>query len=277
GRACTGPDGRPPRGQGRRCRGDRVLRRRRRLRARDPHRGRRGGRSRRCVRRGLARREARGRCVREATAGRSPARTPGAAVHRGCTRRAGRREMTDQHPSRGMRMDNSGFEELFGGSPLMAILRGMGAERSLAVSTTAWDLGIDVVELPIQTDEDIEALRIVAAAGKERGKSVGAGTVVSVEHVAQAASAGAVFTVSPGLDLDVVRASHDAGLLSMPGVATASEVQLALKSGLTWLKAFPASVLGPQWLTAMHGPFPQARFVTTGGMNASNAGDYLGA
>lgn len=174
-------------------------------------------------------------------------------------------------------MDNSGFEELFGGTPLMAILRGMGAERSLAVSTTAWDLGIDVVELPIQTPGDLEALRVVAAAGKERGKIVGAGTVVSVENVAQAASAGASFTVSPGLDLDVVRASHDAGLLSIPGVATASEVQLAMKAGLTWLKAFPASVLGAQWLTAMRGPFPQARFVATGGMSAGNAGEYLRA
>lgn len=177
----------------------------------------------------------------------------------------------------GMTMDNSGFEELFDGAPLMAILRGMGVERSLAVSTTAWDLGIDVVELPIQTEEDLEALRVVAAAGRERGKAVGAGTVVSVEHVAQAASAGAVFTVSPGLDLEVVRASHDAGLISMPGVATASEVQSALGAGLTWVKAFPASVLGPQWLAAMRGPFPQARFVTTGGMHAGNADEYLRA
>lgn len=174
-------------------------------------------------------------------------------------------------------MDNSGFDELFRSAPLMAILRGMGVERSLAVSNTAWDLGIDLVELPIQTAEDIEALRVVAAAGRERDKSVGAGTVVSVEHVQQAASAGAGFTVSPGLDLEVVRASHAAGLPSMPGVATASEVQLALKHGLTWLKAFPASVLGPHWLSAMRGPFPEARFVTTGGMNASNAGDYLRA
>lgn len=176
-----------------------------------------------------------------------------------------------------MTMDNSGFEKLFGNAPLMAILRGMGVERSLAVSTTAWDLGIDVVELPIQTAEDVEALTVVAAAGRERGKVVGAGTVVSLEHVAQAASAGAAFTVSPGLDLEVVRASHDAGMISMPGVATASEVQAAVKAGLTWLKAFPASVLEPQWLGAMRGPFPQVRFVTTGGMSAENAGEYLRA
>lgn len=174
-------------------------------------------------------------------------------------------------------MDNSGFEALFAGAPLMAILRGMGVERSLALSTTAWDLGIDIVELPIQTPEDLDALRVVSAAARERGKVVGAGTVLTPDHIFQAASAGASFTVSPGLDLEIVRASHEAGMLSIPGVATASEVQLALKSGLTWLKAFPASVLGPQWLTAMHGPFPQARFVTTGGMNATNAGEYLDA
>jgi 2-dehydro-3-deoxyphosphogluconate aldolase/(4S)-4-hydroxy-2-oxoglutarate aldolase len=63
----------------------------------------------------------------------------------------------------------------------------------------------------------------------------------------------------------------------MPGVATASEVQLALKEGLTWLKVFPASVLGTGWIKAMHGPFPQARFVTTGGMDATNAGEFLRA
>lgn len=159
----------------------------------------------------------------------------------------------------------------------MAILRGMGEERSLSVATTAWDLGIDVVELPIQTAADIQALRVVAAAGRERGKVVGAGTVVSVEHVRQAADAGAQFTVSPGFDPEIVRASSDAGLPAMPGVATASEVQLALKEGLSWLKAFPASVLGTGWLGAMRGPFPQAKFVTTGGMNASNAGEYLRA
>lgn len=176
-----------------------------------------------------------------------------------------------------MDMDNSGFEELFGGTRLMAILRGMGVERSLAVSTTAWDLGIDVIELPIQTAEDIEALRAVVAAGRGRGKVVGAGTVVSAAHVAQAVSAGAAFTVSPGLDLDVVRASHDAGLLSLPGVATASEVQSAVAAGLTWVKAFPASVLGTEWLAAMNAPFPQVHFVSTGGMNAANAGAYLDA
>lgn len=173
--------------------------------------------------------------------------------------------------------DNTAFEELFRGVPLMAILRGMGVERTLAVAARAWDLGITAVEVPVQTPTDVEALRAVASAARERGLTVGAGTVVAVEHVRQAKDAGAAFTVSPGLDLDIVRASHDAGMPSLPGVSTATEVQHALGAGLTWLKAFPASLLGTGWFPAMRGPFPQARFVATGGMDAANAPAFLDA
>ena len=172
-------------------------------------------------------------------------------------------------------LDNSSLAALFGDVPLMAILRGMGAERTLAVATAAWDLGITSVEVPVQTPADVEALRVLAEAAKDRGLTVGAGTVVSLEHVRQAADAGASFTVSPGFDAEVVRASHDAGMPALPGVATATDVQLAMKSGLTWLKAFPASLLGPAWFTAMSGPFPQANFVATGGMDSSNAAQFL--
>ncbi|GGD64426.1 bifunctional 4-hydroxy-2-oxoglutarate aldolase/2-dehydro-3-deoxy-phosphogluconate aldolase [Microbacterium murale] len=174
-------------------------------------------------------------------------------------------------------LDNSSLAALFGDVPLMAILRGMGAERTLAVATAAWDLGITSVEVPVQTPDDVEALRVLADAAKERGLTVGAGTVVSVEHVRQAADAGASFTVSPGFDLEVVQASHDAGMPALPGVATATDVQLAMKSGLTWLKAFPASLLGPGWFKAMSGPFTQVNFVATGGMDSTNAAQYLDA
>lgn len=171
--------------------------------------------------------------------------------------------------------DNSAFDDIFHGAALMAILRGMGVERSLAVATRAWDLGITAVEVPVQTPTDIEALRTLADAARERGLTVGAGTVVTFEHVQQAKDAGAAFTVSPGLDLDIVRASHAAGMPSIPGVSTATEVQRAVGSGLTWLKAFPASLLGTGWFPAMRGPFPQAKFVATGGMDAGNARAFL--
>lgn len=172
---------------------------------------------------------------------------------------------------------NRRFAEIFAGAPAMAILRGMGVERSLEIAEIAWDLGIDAVEIPIQTPVDREALVAVIAAGRSRGKEVGAGTVVDDETVRIAADAGAAFTVSPGLDLDVVRASERAGMASMPGVATATEVQLARKAGLRWLKAFPASLLGPEWFAAMRGPFPDLTFVATGGIDSRNAPAFLAA
>ena len=64
---------------------------------------------------------------------------------------------------------------------------------------------------------------------------------------------------------------------SLPGVATPTEIQAAVAAGLTWLKAFPAAQLGTAWFTAMAGPFPQEKFVATGGMDANNAGDFLAA
>jgi 2-dehydro-3-deoxyphosphogluconate aldolase/(4S)-4-hydroxy-2-oxoglutarate aldolase len=169
------------------------------------------------------------------------------------------------------------FDETFARAPLMAILRGMGVERSIALATTAWDLGIDSVEVPLQTPTDEIALREVARLGEERGKVVGAGTIIAPEQIAVAQRAGARYLVSPGLDPIVVRAAQQAGIPALPGVSTPSEVQLAASLGLTWLKAFPAQWLGVDWFKHIRGPFPHVRFVATGGLDASNVGTFLAA
>lgn len=169
------------------------------------------------------------------------------------------------------------LEQILGGSPLMAILRHQTPERAVALSTTAWDLGIDSVEFPLQSDADVQNLRTVAELGRERGKVVGAGTIIDPAQVEVAVAAGAGFLVSPGLDPAVVRAAQQAGIPILPGVATPTEVQLALSFGLTWLKAFPAQWLGVEWFRHIRGPFPQATFVATGGMDAGNAGAFLDA
>ncbi|WP_194396956.1 bifunctional 4-hydroxy-2-oxoglutarate aldolase/2-dehydro-3-deoxy-phosphogluconate aldolase [Microbacterium atlanticum] len=169
------------------------------------------------------------------------------------------------------------FDDAFAGAPLMAILRGMGRERSVRLAEVAWDLGIDSVEVPLQTEEDERALREVVRAGESRGKSVGAGTIITPEQVERAADAGAAYLVSPGLDPVVVRAAKDAGIPILPGVATPTEVQLAVSLGLTWLKAFPATWLGAGWFRHIRAPFPQVRFVATGGLDASNVAEFLDA
>ena len=172
---------------------------------------------------------------------------------------------------------NTALDDIFAGAPLMAILRGMGLERSVRLATTAWDLSIDSVEVPLQSAEDERALREVVRLGAERGKAVGAGTVVTVDQVALAVDAGAAYVVSPGLDPEVVRAAQRHGIPILPGVATPGEVQRAVALGLTWLKAFPAQWLGADWFKHIRGPFPGVRFVATGGMDAANAGTFLDA
>lgn len=173
--------------------------------------------------------------------------------------------------------NNVDLAAVFAENPIMAILRGYGPERSLRLAQRAWDLGIHLVEIPVQNDADLAALQKVGAAARSQGRIVGAGTVITPVHVDQAKECGAAFTVSPGFNRNVVRASRAAGLPTIPGVSTPTEVQAVLDEGLDWMKAFPASVLGTAWFTAMRGPFPQVRFLGTGGIDASNARAFLAA
>jgi 2-dehydro-3-deoxyphosphogluconate aldolase / (4S)-4-hydroxy-2-oxoglutarate aldolase len=174
-----------------------------------------------------------------------------------------------------MRMGYSDlFEDSLGILPVMAILRGFG-ERTVELCEIAWDVGIRLVEIPIQDDMAVAALKDAAAAAGRRGGIVGAGTVTTVQRVYEARAAGAGFTVAPDFDADVADASVKAGMPYLPGVATPSEVKRALASGFTWLKAFPASDLGAGWARSLHGPFPEARFVATGGVSLGNAQAFL--
>ena len=159
---------------------------------------------------------------------------------------------------------------------VMVILRGTGA-RTVELCQRAWAAGVELVEVPVQNVGDLAALRAAVAAGADRGRLVGAGTVVDVELVDVVARAGAAFTVAPGLDPAIVAASLTRGLPHLPGVATPTEVHTAQRLGLPWQKAFPACVLGPAWVRALRGPFPDVRFVATGGIDVGNAQDFLDA
>ncbi|MDG4781783.1 bifunctional 4-hydroxy-2-oxoglutarate aldolase/2-dehydro-3-deoxy-phosphogluconate aldolase [Micromonospora sp. WMMD961] len=174
-------------------------------------------------------------------------------------------------------MTTADFDHIFGGARVMAILRGLPVAETVRLAERAWDLGIDVVEVPVATADAVPALRAAVQAGAARGRIVGAGTVLDVEQVVASADAGAAFTVAPGLDLAIADAAAARGLPHLPGVATPTEAQQALRHGLTWLKAFPAISLGPAWFKAVAGPLPQLRFVATGGLDAGNAGAFLQA
>jgi Entner-Doudoroff aldolase len=169
------------------------------------------------------------------------------------------------------------FAEIFGKQRVMAILRGRPANETVEMAGRLWDAGVTTLEVPIGTPDAVEALRAAVRAGEPRGLTVGAGTVITPAQVRAAADAGARYTVAPGLDLSVLAASVAAGLPHLPGVGSATEVQRAWLAGCTWLKVFPAKALGAGWISAMHGPFPDARFVATGGLTVADIEPFLEA
>ncbi len=132
--------------------------------------------------------------------------------------------------------------------------------------------GITTVEITLRTPAGIEAIR----ASSDRGSRVGAGTVLTPQQVDECADAGARFIVSPGFDDEVVARAQERGLDVLPGIATATELQRALRAGLDVVKFFPADRLGGlPTISALAGPFPHVGFMPSGGVTAANAVEYL--
>jgi 2-dehydro-3-deoxyphosphogluconate aldolase/(4S)-4-hydroxy-2-oxoglutarate aldolase len=101
--------------------------------------------------------------------------------------------------------------------------------------------------------------------------------VVRPEQVEVARDAGARFVVMPGFSARVVERCRAVGMPVIPGVATATEVIAALEHDVELLKFFPAEASGGvEAMRALHGPFPDVRFIPTGGVTSANAADYLG-
>jgi 2-dehydro-3-deoxyphosphogluconate aldolase / (4S)-4-hydroxy-2-oxoglutarate aldolase len=169
------------------------------------------------------------------------------------------------------------FDEHLGPVPVLAIFRGYSPEDTVRACERAWDAGVRLVEVPVQTPEALPSLRAAIRAAREHGAHVGAGTVTTAEQLRKVAELGVAFTVAPGLHPEVLAGSRRLGLPHLPGVATATEIAAALADGAGWLKAFPAKQLGADWITAQLAPFPGARFVATGGIDGSNAAEFLAA
>ncbi len=133
--------------------------------------------------------------------------------------------------------------------------------------------GLPCVEVALRSDAAISTIRRLA---EHPELLVGAGTVLSIEQAAHVTDAGARFIVTPGLSPRVGTYCRDQGVPLLPGVATATDIMAALDLGLDVVKFFPAEPLGgTQAVAALHPPFPHVRFVPTGGVNATNALDYL--
>ena len=134
--------------------------------------------------------------------------------------------------------------------------------------------GLGCVEVTLRTAAAPGAIAIMAR--DHPGLVLGAGTVRTVAQAVQARDAGAQFIVSPGFSPSVVEYCQAVGLPIIPGVATPTEIGMASSHGLRILKVFPAHLLGgTAFVAAMAAPFPDVRFVPSGGIGADALGDYV--
>lgn len=134
--------------------------------------------------------------------------------------------------------------------------------------------GIRVLEVTLRTPVALECMRAIAAEVPEA--LLGAGTVLSAADLDAAAKAGAVFAISPGASPALLQAARTSPIPFLPAVMTPSDVITAMDAGFDTFKLFPAAQAGGMaMLKAMGGPFPQARFCPTGGIDAASAPAFL--
>jgi 2-dehydro-3-deoxyphosphogalactonate aldolase len=139
---------------------------------------------------------------------------------------------------------------------LVAIIRGVKPDEIAAIADALLEAEFEAIEIPLNSPDPFHSIEILAKRAP-KGILVGAGTVLSAENVQRLYDVGGNLLVTPNVDPDVIGAAVKLGMVSMPGVFTATEALLAIKSGASALKFFPASALGPSGVNAIRAILPK--------------------
>ena len=136
------------------------------------------------------------------------------------------------------------------------------------------DNNINTAEICFRTDCAEEAIKL--AVEKFPDMNIGAGTVINKKQCLRALNVGAKFIVSPGLSKEVAKICKKKNIPYFPGCVTPTEIMQALEFGITVVKFFPSNVYGGlKAMKALSGPFPQIKFIPTGGVDSTNIDEYL--
>ncbi len=160
--------------------------------------------------------------------------------------------------------------------PVIGILRGVAFDFLDKVMTAAFEAGLQALEITFNTDraeEMIAAYRDHAPAGK----LLGMGTIRNRDEARRAVDAGAMFLVTPNVDAAVIEYAVSRDIPVIAGAMTPTEVYTAWSAGAAMVKVFPCTVLGPQHIRDLRGPFDTIPLVAVGGVNSSNASAYFEA
>jgi len=160
--------------------------------------------------------------------------------------------------------------------PLVAILRGLRPEESLAVGQALVSTGWALIEVPLNSPRPLDSIATLAAAFPQA--LIGAGTVLTVQDVRNVQAAGGELIISPNFNPAVVHQALQLGLVCLPGVMTASEAFAALDAGATGLKMFPAEMASPAVVKALRAVLPPATvLLPVGGITPDNMRAYMAA
>ena len=148
------------------------------------------------------------------------------------------------------------------------------AEERTSVLTALKNNDINCAEICFRTDCAEEAIRL--SVKEFPGMNIGAGTVINGEQALKAIKAGAKFIVSPGLSEEVAKICKEKNIPYYPGCITPTEIMKAIELGLNVIKFFPSNIFGGlKAMKALSAPFPQIKFIPTGGVDSSNIDEYL--
>ncbi|HUR15748.1 MAG TPA: bifunctional 4-hydroxy-2-oxoglutarate aldolase/2-dehydro-3-deoxy-phosphogluconate aldolase [Candidatus Limnocylindrales bacterium] len=164
---------------------------------------------------------------------------------------------------------------------LIVVLRRVEPQSALlSLVAELVDAGVRAFEITFDSPSaaaDLRALRDLLAGRVDGPFVTGAGTLLRGEQVTAAREAGAQFGVSPVLDLEMTRKAVESGFPFVPGAMTPTEMRTAWAAGATFVKLFPASAVGPQFIRELRGPLPEIQVIPSGGVDGDNAIAFLEA
>lgn len=163
---------------------------------------------------------------------------------------------------------------------VVAIIRGMEPETCVNLAKAYRAGGIRLVEVTFDQTGDPEktvaAIKAIRAALPGE-MHVGAGTVLTADQLERTIAAGGEFMVTPSVNPALIRRANEAGLVTMPGAFTPTEIVTAHEAGADYVKVFPIGTLGPKYVKDVLAPLKHIRLLAVGGVNPDNAAEYMKA
>lgn len=166
--------------------------------------------------------------------------------------------------------------EILLANPVVAVLRARHASEYAPVIAALAEGGVRSIELTLSTAGVFDLLPSLA---RDFGDDVeiGVGTIATTVEAEQALDAGARFLVTPVTDSTIVRAAVDRGVPVFPGGLTPTELLNGWRAGATAVKVFPASTVGPGYISQLRGPFPDIQVIPSGGVSIEDAAAWITA